>query len=66
MNHKSDCAVHSEPAYPKGRCDCGLLLTTEEVFNIIIRNYDADPWGCAFSSVEEAIGMQLNRMKGKE
>jgi hypothetical protein len=21
--HWSDCAVHSEPAYPKGECDCG-------------------------------------------
>ena len=21
--HASDCAVHNEPAYPKGECDCG-------------------------------------------
>lgn len=21
--HLSDCAVHNEPAYPKGPCDCG-------------------------------------------
>jgi hypothetical protein len=21
--HWSDCAVHSEPAYPAGECDCG-------------------------------------------
>lgn len=21
--HKSDCAVHNEPAFPKGECDCG-------------------------------------------
>jgi hypothetical protein len=21
--HWSDCAVHNEPAYPKGECDCG-------------------------------------------
>ena len=21
--HASDCAVHNEPAYPKGACDCG-------------------------------------------
>lgn len=21
--HKSDCAVHNEPAYPAGPCDCG-------------------------------------------
>jgi len=23
VGHWSDCAVHSEPAYPKGECDCG-------------------------------------------
>jgi len=27
--HTSDCAVHSEPAYPKGECDCGSLFTVE-------------------------------------
>jgi len=21
--HWSDCAVHNEPAYPRGECDCG-------------------------------------------
>ena len=24
--HKSDCAVHNEPAYPKGACDCSDAL----------------------------------------
>ncbi len=23
MAHWSDCAVHNEPAYPNGPCDCG-------------------------------------------
>lgn len=23
MGHDSDCAVHSEPAYPAGECSCG-------------------------------------------
>ena len=23
VRHKSDCAVHNEPAYPAGPCDCG-------------------------------------------
>jgi hypothetical protein len=23
VTHWSDCAVHSEPAYPAGECDCG-------------------------------------------
>lgn len=62
MNHKSDCAVYNEPACPKGRCDCGLLLTPEEVSQIIDRHYDADPWECAKFSIEEAIEQQLERI----
>ncbi len=23
INHRSDCALHNEPAYPAGPCDCG-------------------------------------------
>jgi hypothetical protein len=26
IDHKSDCAVHNEPAYPAGKCDCGVDL----------------------------------------
>jgi hypothetical protein len=22
VKHDSDCAVHNEPAYPKGKCNC--------------------------------------------
>jgi len=29
MIHKSDCAVYNEPAYPKGRCDCGADVLGE-------------------------------------
>jgi hypothetical protein len=28
--HWSDCAVHSEPAYPKGECDCGGYKPEQE------------------------------------
>ena len=24
IGHKADCAVHNEPAYPNGPCDCGF------------------------------------------
>lgn len=24
--HASDCAVHNEPAYPAGPCDCGATV----------------------------------------
>lgn len=27
-NHASDCAVHSEPAYPAGQCDCHLAIAS--------------------------------------
>ena len=26
--HWSDCAVHNEPAYPRGECDCGVTPNT--------------------------------------
>ena len=29
MIHKSDCAVHNEPACPKGFCDCGADIIDE-------------------------------------
>ena len=40
--HWSDCAVHSEPAYPKGECDCGGIppqrtwvnLTVDELIDL--------------------------------
>lgn len=30
VKHWSDCAVHSEPAYPAGECDCGGIVMTPE------------------------------------
>ena len=29
--HASDCAVHNEPAYPKGQCNCGAQPEQEPV-----------------------------------
>ena len=28
--HASDCAVHSEPAYPKGKCNCGGIVAVAD------------------------------------
>ena len=28
--HWSDCAVHREPAYPNGECDCGGIVTVAD------------------------------------
>jgi len=40
--HESDCAVHNEPAYPKGKCDCGAeggnMSKIEKVKKIIDEN----------------------------
>ena len=54
LQHWSDCAVHSAPAYPAGECDCGgytsppaskpwVGLTEKEVYDLA----DADPHGGA-------------------
>jgi len=29
MEHRSDCAVHNEPAYPNDYCDCGVDIIDE-------------------------------------
>lgn len=38
--HASDCAVHNEPAYPKGECSCGATktkpLTEEEILDLCL------------------------------
>ena len=30
LAHWSDCAVHREPAYPNGECDCGGIVTAAD------------------------------------
>lgn len=41
--HDSDCAVHSEPAYPAGECDCRLaeLARWEAAYNAVCDERDA-------------------------
>jgi hypothetical protein len=39
--HWSDCAVHSEPAYPAGECDCGGYSVTKELFDSARSFYNA-------------------------
>lgn len=29
FNHYSDCAIHNEPAYPNGECNCGVTPNAE-------------------------------------
>ena len=41
--HDSDCATHSEPAYPAGECDCRLaeIATWEAAYNAVCDERDA-------------------------
>ena len=39
LGHTSDCALHSEPAEPKGECNCGAL----EILRI------KDEWGSSWT-----------------
>lgn len=33
MQHKSDCAVHNEPAERKDRCTCGVVNQIQQAIN---------------------------------
>ncbi len=37
--HTSSCAVHNEPAYPAGPCDCGLLLTQSPAYKGSVESF---------------------------
>ena len=34
MGHRSDCAVHNEPAFPNGECSCWWLVSGETVAKV--------------------------------
>ena len=43
MKHWSDCAVHNEPAYPAGECDCGgIPETTKELVEFLSEGKEID------------------------
>lgn len=69
IQHWSDCAVHNEPAYPKGDCDCGgytipqpqrewVGLTDRDVFQIAEQ--------CGLASVDWTDVMRAVEAKLKE
>lgn len=43
--HRSDCAVHNEPAYPAGPCDCRIFSGTRPYYECTIcgDRYDVVP-----------------------
>ena len=42
--HASDCAVHNEPAYPNGPCDCGAERMNELIAKLRDYTYTGDSW----------------------
>lgn len=47
--HASDCAVHNEPAYPNGPCDCGAAVSqaadqSGDATDMIARSVTTDDW----------------------
>ena len=35
LKHTSDCAVHNEPAYPKGECNCGVPFGYQQALKAV-------------------------------
>lgn len=36
--HLSNCALHNEPAYPAGECDCGAVIAEQGWFSSLRRS----------------------------
>jgi hypothetical protein len=51
--HWSDCAVHSEPAYPAGECDCGGVQPEPEQDDGVCGNCNGN--GCKFCDARYLI-----------
>ena len=74
-DHKSDCAVHNEPALPAGPCDCGadkpdvVEAMARAIFDTAIgANHWENPWyaderaGCHYSA-RAALTAALDHMR---
>ena len=46
--HASDCAVHNEPAYPKGQCNCVAQPEQEPVLWAMPDGKTVDKWALQF------------------
>jgi len=48
--HLSSCAVHNEPAYPKGKCDCHWAISGEALSLIkaalLAPTHEANDYNC--------------------
>jgi hypothetical protein len=75
LNHKSDCAVHNEPAFPKGKCDCDFLGVEDKISEIASHasydegSYEAASeaartmlWECRQAILSQAIKIDTNEL----
>ena len=57
MDHRSDCALHNEPAILAGPCDCGATYTTEYIVSL-----HGDPvWQAIWDAIK---GWDISRTQG--
>lgn len=52
IKHRSDCAVNSEPAYPRGKCNCGAL---ESAIGILIGEYTRNSNAYSYPALAKEI-----------
>ena len=56
--HASDCAVHNEPAYPNGSCDCGVQQPANQLDDINVVDIPAQHEPVAYSYTSRITGAQ--------
>lgn len=54
VGHQSDCAVHNEPAYPAGPCDCGVAYDDACAEALRVRDAAWDAYSAAAEAYDRA------------
>lgn len=64
-DHASDCAVHSEPAFPAGTCNCPALLDAAEKPSYAVGYDDALQWVLDnIGALDDADRERIEAMRG--
>ena len=67
--HKSDCAVHNEPAFRNGRCDCGvesdLLAEIERLKAELLREQSINCYDCEWLGLHYDCTNPSGRCQGR-
>jgi hypothetical protein len=64
VEHASDCAVHNEPAYPNGPCDCGFVLEAAQridAFDPTAPRYDE--WTDDLTTDAKIVAREITRLR---